>query len=192
EPEYLALWLQHRWREKIFERICDRWIGQAAVQRSKLEALEIPVPSIADQRAITARMKLQLAEVEITRQASQVQAHDIALLRSRLLNDVFSTSSRAPLKILGNHAQTTSGSTPSRGNKRYWESPDIPWVKTGEVAFEPITRTEEAISKEALAECSLTLLPPKSVLVAMIGQGKTRGQSAILEICATTNQNCFA
>src|SRR5262249_14629552 len=34
--------------------------------------------------------------------------------------------------------------------------------------------------------------PPRSILIAMIGQGKTRGQSAILEIPATTNQNCFA
>lgn len=65
-------------------------------------------------------------------------------------------------------------------------------MKTGEVAFEPITLTEEAISRQALEECSLTLLPPKSVLIAMYGQGKTRGQSAILEIEATTNQACFA
>jgi len=60
------------------------------------------------------------------------------------------------------------------------------------VASAPIMQTEEAISKLALAECSLTLLPPKTVLVAMYGQGKTRGQSAILEVPATTNQACFA
>jgi type I restriction enzyme S subunit len=41
-------------------------------------------------------------------------------------------------------------------------------------------------------ECSLPLLPPGTVLVAMYGQGKTRGQSAILEVEATTNQACFA
>ena len=60
------------------------------------------------------------------------------------------------------------------------------------MAFAPIKRTEEAISKQALSECSLTLLPPQTVLIAMYGQGKTRGQSAILEIEATTNQACFA
>jgi len=97
-----------------------------------------------------------------------------------------------PRKVLGDHTPTTSGSTPSRSDKRYWEPAEVPWVKTGEVAFAPITRTEEAISKVALAECSLTLLPPKTVLVAMYGQGKTRGQSAILEMAATTNQACFA
>jgi type I restriction enzyme S subunit len=65
-------------------------------------------------------------------------------------------------------------------------------VKTGEVAFAPIHQTEEAISERALQECSLSLLPARTVLVAMYGQGKTRGQSAVLEVPATTNQACFA
>src|SRR5690606_31054284 len=98
----------------------------------------------------------------------------------------------APKKTLGDHAPTTSGSTPPRGNKLYWQPAEIAWVKNGEVAFAPVTDTEQAISIKALAECSLTLVPHKSILIAMIGQGRTRGQSAILEIPATTNQNCFA
>ena len=93
---------------------------------------------------------------------------------------------------LGDYAQTTSGSTPARGKKDYWQPAEIPWVKTAEVTFRSITSAEESISKIALAECSLTLLPPNTVLVAMYGQGKTRGQSAILEISATINQACFA
>ncbi len=94
--------------------------------------------------------------------------------------------------ILGDFAETTSGSTPARGKKEYWYPAEIPWVKTAEVAFRPITATEECISKIALEECSLTLLPPETILVAMYGQGKTRGQSAILKVPATINQACFA
>lgn len=109
-----------------------------------------------------------------------------------MLAEVFAAVEDAPRKRLGDHAPTTSGSTPPRGVKAYWAPAEVPWVKTGEVAFAPISRTEEAVSRRALAECSLTLLPPGTVLVAMIGQGKTRGQSAILEMAATTNQNCFA
>lgn len=157
-----------------------------------LEELEIPKFSLPEQRQIVARLKAQLAEVETARQAVQVQLRDAALLRQRLLRQAFDALRAAPRKLLGDHAHTTSGSTPSRGDKRYWASADIPWVKTGEVAFAPITQTEEAISRQALAECSLTLLPVRTVLIAMYGQGKTRGQSAILEIEATTNQACFA
>ncbi len=163
------------------------------VSKSALEAFEISFPkSINEQRQIAAHLKAQLAEVEKARQATLSQLQDSRLLRSRMLKEFFAELDSSPKKKLGDCAKTTSGSTPSRGNQRYWQPAEIAWVKTGEVAFAPITATEEAISKAALAECSLTLLPAKTVLIAMIGQGKTRGQSAILEIPATTNQNCFA
>ena len=157
-----------------------------------IENFEIPNYSLDSQRKIAARLKSQLAEVETARQAAQTRLHDSRLLRSRLLKQFFAPLDAGPKKKLGDFAPTTSGSTPSRGEKRYWQPADIAWVKTGEVAFAPITATEEAISNKALAECSLSLLPPKTVLIAMYGQGKTRGQSAILEIPATTNQACFA
>ena len=153
--------------------------------------LLVPV-DVRKQRQIAARLKSKLAEVEKARQAATTQLKDCRLLRSRLLKTFFAELDDAPNKVLGDYAETTSGSTPSRGNKHYWQAADIAWVKTGEVAFAPITSTEESISKAALAECSLTLLPVKTILVAMYGQGKTRGQSAILEIPATTNQACFA
>jgi type I restriction enzyme, S subunit len=144
------------------------------------------------QNQVATLLKVQLAEVEKARKAAQTQADDIRLLRERLLENARHALDGVSVKVLGDHAPTISGTTPSRGNKSYWAPAEIPWVKTGEVAFAPITRTEEAVSRKALAECSLMLLPPKTVLVAMYGQGKTRGQSAILEVQATTNQACFA
>lgn len=163
-----------------------------SVRASDVSKIEIPVPTPETQRQIAARLKAQLAEVETARQAAQVQLSDTRLLRARMLKAFFAELDAAPKKKLGDYAKTTSGSTPSRGNKQYWQPAEIAWVKTGEVAFAPISATEEAISKLALAECSLSLLPPKTILIAMYGQGKTRGQSAILKIPATTNQACFA
>lgn len=158
-----------------------------------LLGLEIGIPIVIDdQRRIAARLQGQFAEIDTARQAARAQAEDIALLRRRVLAEVFAAVEDAPRKLLGDHAPTTSGSTPPRGVKAYWTPAEVPWVKTGEVAFAPVTRTEEAVSQRALADCSLRLLPPGTVLVAMYGQGKTRGQSAILEVAATTNQACFA
>ncbi len=163
------------------------------VSKSALEEFDISFPENLDtQRRIASHLKVQLAEVDGARQAAKAQADDIVLLRRRVLAEVFAAVKDAPRKRLGDHARTTSGSTPPRGVKAYWTPAEVPWVKTGEVAFAPIARTEEAVSQRALAECSLMLLPPGTVLVAMYGQGKTRGQSAILEVAATTNQACFA
>lgn len=167
-------------------------MGAALLNKDRILNLEIPFPGYDEQRRIASHLKAQLAEVDTARQAAQAQMRDAGLLRQRLLRYTFDTLHDEPRKVLGDHAKTSSGSTPSRGDKRYWSPAEIPWVKTGEVAFAPITATDEAISRQALAACSLTLLPPKTVLIAMYGQGKTRGQSAILEIEATTNQACFA
>ena len=189
DTDFISLWLRVR-----ASRLLAAGNGSTfpSVSGDYLESLAFPNVDPRSQRRIAARLKGQLAEIDTARQAAKAQADDIALLRRRVLAEVFVAIEDAPRKLLDDHAPTASGSTPPRGVKAYWTPAEVPWVKTGEVAFAPITRTEEAISRRALAECSLTLLPPGTVLVAMYGQGKTRGQSAMLEVAATTNQACFA
>ncbi|OQX11651.1 MAG: hypothetical protein BWK73_16970 [Thiothrix lacustris] len=148
--------------------------------------------SIEEQRRIAAALKAQLAEVEKVRAGLEAQHNDVKTLKSAVFQQVFEAIAQTNRKRIGDIANTTSGTTPSRSNKAYWKPAIHPWVKTGEVAFAPITQTEEAVSAQALKECSLSLLPVGTVLVAMYGQGKTRGQSAVLQVPATTNQACFA
>lgn len=83
------------------------------------------------------------------------------------------------------------GSTPDRTNQSYWNG-DINWVSSGEVANNSISTTKERITNKALDATSLYICPKGTVLLAMIGQGKTRGQTAILNIEAATNQNVAA
>lgn len=63
--------------------------------------------------------------METARQAAQAQLRDTRLLRARLLKNLFAELDAAPKKKLGDHAPTTSGSTPSRGNKLYWQPAEI-------------------------------------------------------------------
>ena len=49
DPAYLASWLMRQWQTKLFERICNRWIGQSAVKPSVLLELEIPLPPLPEQ-----------------------------------------------------------------------------------------------------------------------------------------------
>lgn len=191
DPEWLCYILQ----TPIYQSQFAEFVAGGAIPNVNLQqirSLKIPLVHINQQRQIASSIKAQLTEVENAQHAAQVLFSDTSLLRARMLKAFFAELDAAPKKRVGDFAPTTSGSTPSRGNKQYWQPGEIAWVKTGEVAFAPIKKTEEAISKLALDECSLTLLPPKTILIAMYGQGKTRGQSAILEIPATTNQACFA
>lgn len=94
---------------------------------------------------------------------------------------------------LGEIASVTSGGTPRKSEKSYWDG-DVPWVRTTEVQNCEIFASDVCykITQAGLRGSSAKLLPKDSLLMAMIGQGKTRGQVAILRVEAATNQNCAA
>jgi len=96
-----------------------------------------------------------------------------------------------PREQIENLAETASGTTPSRGNREYYQG-RIPWVKTGELKDGIITETEEHVSESAMNDTSLKLLPVGTLLIAMYGQGQTRGRTGLLAVPATINQACFA
>ena len=115
------------------------------------------------------------------------------LVKSRF-NEMFGDfyTTLFPKYKIGEKFELSSGSTPSRDNKLYWDSGTINWVKTTEVINKEITETEEKITKFALENTSLKLFPVNTIIIAMYGQGQTRGRSAILKVESTSNQACGA
>ncbi len=85
--------------------------------------------------------------------------------------------------------KVNSGGTPSRSNKSFYEG-NIPWIKTGEVLNDIIYDTEEHVSEKAIENSSARIYPQGSIIIAMYGQGGTRGRSAKLGVDASTNQAC--
>lgn len=92
------------------------------------------------------------------------------------------------VKKLGEVCSVGTGSTPNRKNKDFYENGIYPWVKSTEVCNLPIYSVEEYITQEALDKTNCTLYPQNTILMAMYGQGKTRGQIGLLKIEACTNQ----
>jgi type I restriction enzyme, S subunit len=82
-----------------------------------------------------------------------------------------------------------AGGTPSRFRKEYWENGTIPWLSSGEVRNNIITSSDEKITELGLAESAAKLFPKGTVLIAITGQGLTRGRTALLSIDSTTNQS---
>jgi type I restriction enzyme S subunit len=93
------------------------------------------------------------------------------------------------IETLGDVAEISSGGTPSRTNPYFWDG-HIPWVSTSLIDFNIIYDTEEKITEDGLKKSSAKLFPKGSLLMAMYGQGKTRGKIAVLGIEASTNQAC--
>jgi type I restriction enzyme S subunit len=171
----------------------------ARMPRADMESLlglEISLPPPGEQEQIAGRLTRQLAAVERARLGAQSRLVAAVDLTAAYLREGFEgpEASRWESEAIGEFAKTCSGTTPSRADKGYFGG-GIPWVKTGELRDGLVGddgSIEESVTEAALRDCSLPLLPAGTLLIAMYGQGKTRGRTGILTRAATTNQACFA
>ena len=90
--------------------------------------------------------------------------------------------------VLGNFGKVGTGATPLRSDQAYYNNGNIPWVTSGALNEPFVRKSIQLVTTEALRRCNLTLYPPHTLLVAMYGEGKTRGKCSELLIEATTNQ----
>jgi type I restriction enzyme S subunit len=93
---------------------------------------------------------------------------------------------------VGDVASVGSGATPKKGEQKYWRDGTIPWVTSGQLNNSFVREPAALITEQALQETSVKLWPKGTLLVAMYGEGKTRGHCSELMIEATTNQACAA
>jgi type I restriction enzyme, S subunit len=82
-----------------------------------------------------------------------------------------------------------NGSTPSRAKPTYWNNGSYPWLNSSQVNRGFIDSADQFVTSKALRECHLPRVPAGSLLVAITGQGKTRGTAAVLGFEATINQH---
>ncbi|MFZ3130124.1 MAG: restriction endonuclease subunit S [Desulfosporosinus sp.] len=92
-------------------------------------------------------------------------------------------------KTIGEIAECHAGATPKTGVAAYWENGTIPWMSSGEVNDRIIYDTKQKITQLGYENCSTKMVPPNAVVVALAGQGKTRGTVAITRISLCTNQS---
>ena len=155
--------------------------------------VRIPLPTLADQRRIVARLEAQLGAAEAVRSQTKLQAEGlVALFDARLVQTFEALSQSARAVRIGTVAKTGSGTTPASGDPRYHLNGTIPWVKTADLRDGEVSGTEQYVTEAAVRETSLRLLPAGTLLVAMYGQGQTRGRTGVLVVPATVNQACFA
>ena len=90
---------------------------------------------------------------------------------------------------LGSLAKVGNGSTPKRANEAYWEGGTIPWLNSTKIHDRFITEADQFVTPQAVKECHLPKVAPNSLLIAITGQGKTLGNSAITRFETCINQH---
>ena len=154
-----------------------------------LKEVDIPLPAEREQQQIVDVLD---KVCELIAQRKEQLAKLDQLVKSRFI-ELFGgihDSKMYPYKAVKELTEVISGGTPSRDVSEYWEEGTIPWVKTTELQNNIIIEVEEYITEQGLNNSSAKIVPSGTVLIAMYGQGKTRGMTAYLGIEACTNQAC--
>jgi type I restriction enzyme, S subunit len=191
EPRYVSHYFQ---TPSYWAQIAKsaRGVAQPGVNATTLRSLEIPLPPLEEQK----RIADILDRAEALRAKRRVALSQIDELTRSIFIDMFGDLIENPmkwdLKKIDDIAEVKTGGTPSRNNEEYWQNGTLPWVKTTEIRENIISEIEEYITESGFQNSNATLLPQNSILIAMYGQGKTRGRTAKLGIQATTNQACAA
>ncbi|GJM36645.1 MAG: hypothetical protein DHS20C19_00120 [Acidimicrobiales bacterium] len=155
-----------------------------------LAAFPISVAPGDQQRRIVDWIEEHMSRLDSAAAAADAARAKADALAPIALQGLF--SSDWPVRQIAEVARVGSGATPKRSEPRYWTGGTIPWVNSGAVNSRSIAAPSELITAQALEETSVKLWPRGTVLVAMYGEGQTRGRAARLEIESTCNQACAA
>lgn len=175
---------------------------------SELRLLELLVPPFAEQHTIADYLDRQTAKIDAMIDAKQRLLTLLAEKRRALITQAVTQGidpnvemKESGVQWLGriprhweivkikHLAKVGNGSTPLRENSLYWKDGHFPWLTSTVVNDDIVTEPTELVTEIALRECHLPIIRPDSVLVAITGEGKTRGKAALLTYQATINQH---
>lgn len=191
--EFLLFLFHHLYEETGFSGLKSE-TAQPAISIKNLKQLTVILPSLPEQRKIAEILSTWDHAIAKTK-------HLITALRERkkgLMQQLLTGKKRFPNfkdiwqeHSLGDIATITAGGTPSTSKKEYWNG-DIRWMNSGEINLRYVWEVEGRITKIGLNNSSAKLIPINSVLIALAGQGKTRGTVAVNKVETTTNQSLAA
>ena len=167
---------------------------------SHLKRMIIVLPTILEQNAVVEILSIVDLAIEKTDEIiARANRLKESLMQQLLTRGIGHTEYKdAPIgKIPKTWKVTTideecsvgTGGTPARNIAKYFGG-DIPWAKSTEVDYNVITKTGETLTGQGLQNSNAQVYPAGSLVIALYGQGRTRGKCAILGIDAAINQAC--
>ena len=153
--------------------------------------IKVKIPSLSEQEKIVAKIEELFSELDNGVETLKKTKQQLAVYRQAVLKEAFdgkyTNSSALKQASISEIASVGTGATPLTSNSDYYGG-DIAWVTSAKINDEKIYIPSEYITEKAIAETNCKVYPPHTLLVAMYGEGKTRGKCAELMISAATNQ----
>ncbi|NYG54356.1 restriction endonuclease subunit S [Nocardioides perillae] len=170
-------------------------VGRPRLGLKAIRQIPIPLPELEEQQRIVDLLEGHLSRLDAAEALVRKSIRRQAALRDAALYDWVQRareSAGVELATLGSIAKVTSGLTPLKANKAFYEGGTIPWITSGDLHQGVVTKASTFVTERALADTTLKMVPAGALLIAMYGEGKTRGTAAELGFDATTNQACAA
>ncbi len=161
--------------------------AQPQITRESLAPIEIFIPPLNSQREIVDKMDLTFAEIDHLEANLELGDQKLTELLNSIHHNLFNRNFREVR--IGECCSLMTGGTPSRTRPEFFINGTIRWLVSGDVNMPIIYDCEGRITTEAMKSANTKILPINSVMIALNGQGKTRGTVALLKTEATCNQS---
>jgi len=187
-PEFLPLFMQTDtfWRAALRNSAGSL---SPTINWSNIAKEEFALPPLEEQwRIVEVLQAVRKVIEDFKKTASAIDECKLSFLSKFMSGPIKSFRNAYLFMKLGDIATVGTGGTPRRSKGEYWGG-SIPWMSSGEIHSQKITHTRETITKLGYESSNATWFPKGTVMLAMNGQGKTRGTVAILEVPMTCNQS---
>ena len=182
-PEVLNTYLSlNDTQAEIYRQYVTGSTNQVDIVFSDIKKMKVPVPSMDE----------QILFVEVLKQADKSKFGDFKSQFIEMFGTVENNTHNFPIMTIGEFANCFAGATPSTSHPEYWENGRIRWMSSGEVHKGHVEDTDFRITELGYKSASTRMVPIHSIVIAIAGQGKTRGTVAITEVDLCTNQSLCA
>ena len=154
-----------------------------------VKELFFPLPPLEEQKRIVAKLDNLFAKIDKAIALHQKNIDEADIFMASVLNDVFAElEEKYKKRTIGSFSKVGTGATPLKNRNDFYENGNINWITSKATNDDYVYESEQLITEIALNECRLKINPIGTIIVALYGQGKTRGQVSELMIESSTNQ----
>lgn len=161
------------------------------ITRPEFEKINFPIYEIDIQRKISKNLIFIAKIIENNKKLLDELVELCKSLFTTMFGDIKTNDKNWKIYKFGDKLNISSGGTPLKTNKSYWENGTIPWIGSNLCANKTILKNDgKFITKEGLKNSSAKIYKENTIIVALVGA--TIGKTGLLKFQTATNQNIAA